>query len=186
MVYANIGIPMVCESLPLMLLALIPIALVEAGVFRIILGVDFRHAWRGTLRANFWSTILGIPVAWFVLVVIQIAIGGSRAWGIETPQQRLAAVTLQAAWLIPYSDHLRWMIPAASLVLLTPFWLASVMVEFWILCDWAKTYQPRKLFAAVVLANVASYVLLAGYYGTRLYFATKITTTPVTSAQAKA
>jgi hypothetical protein len=178
--FANIGVPMVCESVPLMLLALLPIALVEALVFRIILDMGFRHAWRGAWRANLWSTLVGIPVAWFVLVVIQMVLGGGRAWGIDTPQQRLAAVTLQAAWLIPYSGHLRWMIPAASLVLLTPFWLASVIVEYRFLRgDWAKRYSPRRLFGTVVLANVFSYALLAGYYGVQLYVASRnLTETP--------
>jgi hypothetical protein len=170
--YANIGVPMVCESVPLMLLALLPIALVEAIVFRIILEMDFRQAWHGAWRANLWSTLVGIPAAWFMLVVIQMALGGGRAWGMDTPQQRLTAVTLQAAWLIPYSGHLRWMIPAASLVLLTPFWLASVIVEYRFLRDdWAKRYSPRRLFGAVVLANLLSYALLAGYYGVQLYVA---------------
>jgi hypothetical protein len=181
--YANIGVPMVCVSVPLMLLALVPIALVEAIVFRIILDIDFRHAWRGAWRANLWSTLLGIPVAWFVLVVIQMALGGGRAWGIDTPQQRLDAVTLQAAWLVPYSRHLRWMIPAASLVLLTPFWLASVIVEYGFLRDdWAKRYSPRRLFAAVVLGNLLSYALLAGYYGVQLYVVTRNFTEPPAAA----
>jgi hypothetical protein len=171
--YANMGIPMVCESLPTMLLALLPIALVEACVLRLLLGTDFRRAWRGALPANFWSTLLGIPAAWLVLVGIQFAIGGSRAWGMDTPQQRLDAVTLQAAWLIPYEGQLSWMIPAASLVLLTPFWLASVIVEYrYLRRDWGKSYRPTKLLVAVVVANVLSYALLDGYYGARLYFAT--------------
>jgi hypothetical protein len=172
MLVANIGIPMVCVTVPLMLLALLPIALVEAITFRSLLNVNLSRAWRGALRANLWSTLLGIPVVWLLMVILQVSIGGERAWGIETPQKRFDAVTLQAPWLIPYRGQDGWMVPAASLVLLTPFYLASVFVEYLVLRTyWAKESPRGRLLGGVALANLLSYLLLGSYHGIRLYYA---------------
>src|SRR5262245_32767502 len=122
----NMGIPMVCVTVPAMLIALLPIALIEACILRRSCGLPFREAWRGALSANLWSALLGSPVAWFILFGVQIATGGGSAWGLDTPLHRLAAVTMQAPWLIPYDRHTAWMIPAASLALLAPFFVTSV------------------------------------------------------------
>jgi hypothetical protein len=72
LLYANMGIPMVCESLPTMVLALLPVAFVEAVILAAILGTEFRYTWGAALRANLWSTLLGIPIAWFVLLALRI------------------------------------------------------------------------------------------------------------------
>jgi hypothetical protein len=93
--------------------------------------------------------------------------GGGQAWGLDTPLDRLAAVTLQAPWLVPYQGQLSWMIPAASITLLIPFLVASVLIEYAILKARWKTTQVR-LGKAVVSANVLSYLLLAGYYTSQL------------------
>ena len=45
---------------------------------------------------------------------------GGSAMGMDSPVKLLAAVTVQAAWLIPYESHLHWMIPAAATTLLIP------------------------------------------------------------------
>jgi hypothetical protein len=170
MLWANIGMPMIFFAVPMMLLALLPIALVESWVLARVCGIVKGEAWRGALQANLWSTLVGIPIAWFVLALAQMLSGGSKAWGMDTPLDRLAAVTLQAPWLIPYKEHSAWMVPAASLVLLVPFLLASVWVEYVMLCRrWGK--EQRRLFFGVLLANIASYALLAAFYGVQLYLA---------------
>jgi len=101
---ANVGLPMVCVTVPTIVLALPLIALVEAAVLRIFCCASFREAWRGAIWANLLSGLLGVPLAWLALVIAQIAGGATRAWGLDTPMDRLAAVTLQAPWLIPYED----------------------------------------------------------------------------------
>lgn len=164
----NIGLPMVCVTVPTMLIALLPIALVEAWVLRRICGLAFREAWRGALIANLVSTVMGIPVAWIILFVVQLLTGGGMAMGIDTPMERLASVTLQAPWLIPYESQMAWMVPAASLVLLAPFFAASVVTEYTVL-RWRWIPVPRRLFAGVFWANVLSYTLFAAYYATQLW-----------------
>ena len=81
---------------------------------------------------------------------------------------RLAAVTVQSAWLIPYETELRWMVPAAGLVLLVPCLLVSIGVEQWRLRRYWPEVAPRRVVGAAVLANIASYLVLAAYWAVQL------------------
>ena len=170
MLLANMGVPMVCVTIPTMLIALFPIAWIESLVYRSRLELPRKEAFWGTFSANLCSTLVGVPIVWLPLVIAQISIGGSRAWGIETSRQKLEAVTLQAAWLIPYRDHTGWMIPAAALVLLLPFYLGSVFVEHWILAKRWRSEGQQPSLAIVALANALSYFGLALYYGAQLWW----------------
>jgi hypothetical protein len=83
---------------------------------------------------------------------------------------RLAAVTLQAPWLIPYRDQAEWMVPAASLVLVVPFYAASVLAEYLVLRSrWGRT--TGRLLPGVAWGNGLSYTLLAAYYVAQLWLA---------------
>ena len=63
------------------------------------------------------------------------------------------------------------MIPAASLFLMLPFFLASVLTERYLLSWWWPDAEGRALQRAVWLANFLSYGLLAGYWIVRLALA---------------
>lgn len=171
MLLANTGVPMIAVELPTMIVALVPIILLEAAIYRQAGPMPWRDAWRGSSWANLASTFLGVPAAWFALVIVQMVGDGGSAWGLKTPLDRLAAVTLQSAWLIPYEDELHWMIPAAACVLLIPFFAASVATEAWVLrLYWPEDHRSR-LVHRVTFANVASYALLALFWGVQLYWA---------------
>jgi hypothetical protein len=170
MIIANLGLPMIFIEVPYLALALVPVAYVESLVYRARLKVPALEAYRGAMTANLWSTLLGVPIAWGVLLIAQISVGGDTKWGLDTPLLRLAAVTVQAPWLIPYEKEQYWMIPAASLFLMIPFFLASVATEWVALkVHWRK--RERRLAGAVLLANLLSYLLLAGFWGTWLAIA---------------
>ena len=169
--FANIGIPMLFVQLPYLAVVLAPVIGVEALVFRRRLHLPWRESLRGAARANLISTFVGFPLAWLALFVLQILAGGGRAWGLETPGARLAAVTLQAPWLIPYTGELYWMIPAASLVLLVPSLPVSALIEGRQLRRrWGQVAASR-VWGAVWLANGLSYALLLALGVARLYLA---------------
>lgn len=168
MLLANIGLPMIFIELPYLTIAFIPVVLVEAAVYRWLLSVPWRQSWPGALRANLRSTFVGVPLAWFAQVVAQIVIGGDSAWGLNTPLDRLAAVTIQSAWLIPYEKEFYWMVPAASLCLMVPFLIVSIGIELFLLRRVWPNIAASRLAGAVVLANLVSYSLLAAYWGVRL------------------
>lgn len=171
MLFANAGVPMLAIELPVMAIALVPIVLLEAAIYARLLHSPWESALRGSWWANAASTFIGIPIAWFILVLIQILIGGGRTWGMESPLDRIAAVTLQSAWLIPYEKDLNWMIPAAATVLLVPFFLVSIFVERFVLQRYWPESNHARLTRNVSIANMASYLLLAAFWGIQLYFA---------------
>jgi hypothetical protein len=98
----DIGLPMLFVTWPEMLVALIPIVFIEAWVLRASLGLPTSQTLRLSLLSNLASTVIGIPVAWVVLVLLEIPAG--TALGLDTPWRRIYAVTVQAPWLIPYPD----------------------------------------------------------------------------------
>ncbi len=122
------GIPMLLIVWPsswFLLLAIIPI---EAAVAVRVLKTEWKKNLIMVSVANLASTIVGIPVTWVLLVVCQMLVGGGYAYGLDTDQSRMLAVTLQSPWLIPSVSDLPWMIPTAA-VLCVPFFFMSVFVE---------------------------------------------------------
>jgi hypothetical protein len=171
MLLANVGLPMIFVELPFLAVALLPVAALEAVVYRWRLSISWGPSFSGSLRANLWSTFVGVPLVWLAQAVGQLAVGGGSAWGLSTPLARLAAVTVQSAWLIPYESDFHWMLPAAALCLLVPCLIVSVWVEQRRLRRYWPAVPIRPLVRAVVLANVVSYLLLAAYWGVRLSWA---------------
>ncbi len=118
---------------PALWMLFIPIVIIEAWVARRIVDLDWKTSLKKAGLANAISTLVGIPLTWGVLVIIEIILSqGGRAYGINTLSGKLIAVTVQAPWLIPYESDLDWMIPSASIVLLIPFFFVSVFIERWI------------------------------------------------------
>src|SRR5262249_10095249 len=111
--YANAGMPMLFLSWFGMLLALVPIIGVETGILVPLLSMPTRRGLYVAALANGVSTVVGIPVTWFLLVLVQLLTGGGRLYGLQTPFRKVLAVTWQAPWLLPYPADLYWMIPAA-------------------------------------------------------------------------
>ncbi len=126
---ADAGIPMLLIVWPsswFLLLAIIPI---EAAVAVRVLKTGWKKNLIMVSVANLASTIVGIPVTWVLLVVCQMLVGGGYAYGLDTDQSRMLAVTLQSPWLIAPVSDLPWMIPTAAAVLCVPFFFMSVFVE---------------------------------------------------------
>lgn len=163
---ADAGVPMLALVWPASWALLIPIILVEALVARRILGLGWKEAARRAGIANLASTLVGIPLTWGVLVVIEMlfqtiadsATTVSRL--LNTIPGKIATVFLTAPWLVPYEDELDWMVPAAALLLIVPFLFVSVWVE--------RRYFDRKKELPSELvktwswrANLLSYGMLA-------------------------
>jgi hypothetical protein len=170
---ANIGVPMIFPQFVLMALAFGPVVLVESALIKRPLSLSLSSALKGAAVANLWTTLLGVPLAWFVMLLIGIVSTGGLALGLNSPAKALAAVTLQAAWLIPYEEHLFWMIPAAATVLLIPCFVISVLLERWVLVRRWKATDPGIVRSAVLRANVWSYLLLLVAGSIWLIFSTR-------------
>jgi len=158
---ADAGVPMLFLTLPGMLVALIPIIAVESIVVGRVLGTSVAPRIKSVAIANVVSTVVGIPLTWVALVVLQMVTGGSSAHGLASPTQKLLAVTWQAPWLIPYEGDLYWMVPTASLVLLVPFFITSYLIEAPIVARIESANRITQVRSAVFRANLCSYLFLA-------------------------
>lgn len=127
--HANAGLPMLVVVWPTMWVLFLPIVLVEAAVAMKVLSIDFVHAAQIAGVANLVSTLVGLPITWVLLLIVELKVGkGGGAYGIDTLKGRLLSTTLQSPWLLPYKE--RWLVPAAALFLCIPFFFMSVGSEF--------------------------------------------------------
>jgi len=76
--HADAGVPMIFLTFPSMILALIPIVLIEAGVFAWLLRIKYRQTILPSLLGNLISTIIGIPLSWLLMVAVQLITGGGQ------------------------------------------------------------------------------------------------------------
>lgn len=123
---------MIFPAMYLMILALIPVIIVESFTLHKSLNLSFGFTVPVSAGANIASTIVGIPVTWLLLALFQLMTGGGGAFGIGTFWQKIIAVTWQAPWLMPYETEGYWIGYAAMLFLLIPFFFASWKVEYWV------------------------------------------------------
>ena len=88
----------------LLLLAIVP---VEGYFARRILSLDWRSALGLSLRANLVSTLVGIPLTWFVLLLVEFGTGYAvyllkvDEASVPSAVQRAVAITVLAPWLGP-------------------------------------------------------------------------------------
>lgn len=152
---------MIFLALPPMVVLLVPVILLEVFAAKTKIGkTSPRKVWLGVIGANVFSTFIGWPVAWIVLVMLQLVTGGSGAHGLDSPLGVILSVTQQAPWLIPYESDLHWMVPVALNVLLVPFFFVSVFTERLILRKSWRNEEESAVNSFVWRANLRSYGFL--------------------------
>ncbi len=157
-IIANAGVPMIFLQMPAMLIALIPIIVVEMLIARRLTKLDWKKISVGVSAANIISTIIGIPLSWGIMLGLELLTTGGGVY--SGPLEMVAAVTLQAAWLIPYENDLFWMVPMAMMVLLIPAFLISVWMERFICLRLWKSIERANVKRAVWVFNAISYGIL--------------------------
>lgn len=150
---------MIFITLPSMTMALPLVAAIEAVILSKKLSIGFRSALWAAIKANLFSTLIGVPLTWLLLTVLQLVTGGGRAHGIATPLQKFLAATWQSPWLIPYETQFWWMVPIALTTLLVPFFFASWQSEYLLLRRMFGAEARQTVKAACFQANLLTYVL---------------------------
>jgi hypothetical protein len=82
------------------------------------------------------------------------------------PAAKIAATIVSAAWIGPDDKDAIWAVPLAALVLLIPFFYASVWIEQRVMSSWlpsASTTETGTLPRSVFKANLLSYGFLAAF-----------------------
>ena len=73
-ILANIGVPMIVIYWPLMVSALVPVILVEAMLIRRWVSLSTRDAFIGIAKANVFSTLVGVPLAWLAMFALEFVV----------------------------------------------------------------------------------------------------------------
>ena len=171
----DMGIPMIFFTLPAMGILLVPIILLEAWLCHTMLGLKFWTSLKANAVSNLASALLGLPVAWFIMLGLEYVTFAALADNpmvhhlvvAESPIARVIGTILSSAWLGPDEKNLYWMIPLASIILLIPTFLVSVIIERWIVArlvalpeESEGNLRSSRVGKAVQNANLVSYGLL--------------------------
>jgi hypothetical protein len=165
---ADTGLPMIFVEWPAVVLALVPVILIEAAVYRKRLGITYSRAIYPAGICNLASTFIGYPLAWILRLLGQFAltlplmlvfelVGEPSSTSMHPTLERLGVSILDSAWL---PDDQTWMLPVASLVGLAPAFFVSVHSEAWALRRLMRGEDRATILALSYRANLASYTFL--------------------------
>ena len=160
---ADVGVPMIFLTFPLMIGALIPVIAVEIWIAKPLLGTSYRRTTWIVSVANVASTIIGVPAAWVAMFALEF-LGGeivfklTPARSTDGPEMNAVFLLLGSAWLGPGSN-LYWAVPLAALILLIPTFFASWYIEAFIVDQMVDRDWPD-VRTTTFKANLASYALL--------------------------
>jgi hypothetical protein len=134
---ADAGIPMIVLAFPAMLMLLVPITVAEGFLYKKWLALTTWEAMKSSAASNLASTIIGVPIAWAIMFGVEFAGIGlmGRNHAIEnwhSPLANILFLFFGSAWLRPPDRASLWIIPAACLVLLIPFFFASYWIEHFV------------------------------------------------------
>ena len=156
---ADIGVPMITLVLPAAWVLLIPVIFVEALIGIRITKIPFRRSLGVATTSNVFSTLLGVPLAWLAMALVEgLYFGAAR--GTDSLWAKIYAVTVQSPWLIPYEKDLVWMVPIAGVMLAIPLCLMSIVSEYFVTKLMLPELPSTLKWQWMWKANVASYLFL--------------------------
>jgi Ankyrin repeats (many copies)/Ankyrin repeats (3 copies) len=164
-VLADAGLPMVAVYLPVAWLALLPIIFIETGYGVWRLKLPMGRALMAQTAANCLSTLVGIPVTWLILALVEWLVLERAAGAVPVQVLSVLSPVIGAAWLGPGVEKAPWIIVVAIAVLTTIFYLMSVVTERPIVGRFFP-HVPRQVIRAwTVRANAITYLLLVALIG---------------------
>lgn len=128
---ADVGIPMLAFAWPAAWASLPVVVLLEGVAAHRLLALSFKDSLWLSLRANAWSTLIGIPIGWAAMLALEflmalVLTALPRGFLTGSPLRFLVA-PFYAAWIPPTRDV--WPLFAAGLLLCFPFYALSVRLE---------------------------------------------------------
>jgi len=132
---ADAGVPMIFLTLPAMVMLLIPVIVVEGYLCKKWLELTTWQAMKSNAVSNLASTIIGIPFAWAVMYLVEVGFievmgSNSRIQNWHSPLASVIMFFVSAAWIGALGPKSLWLVPAATLILLVPFFFASYGIEY--------------------------------------------------------
>ena len=71
-ILGDTGVPMIFIQWPAMICALVPVIAIEAIVIHRNLSLPYRRAFVGSAKANVISTLVGVPLAWVLMLALEL------------------------------------------------------------------------------------------------------------------
>jgi hypothetical protein len=148
---ADAGFPMLIVAWPAAGILFVPVVLVEGLIARRMLGLSTRDALKLSLIANIWSTLVGVPLTWLALLLLEMVgiLLGSLA---SSTRLSWLLAPLYAAWIPPVNGW--WPLYASGAVLCVAFFFASVWTEA---RSARRRVPPDKALAWAKRANLVTY-----------------------------
>jgi hypothetical protein len=145
---------------PASIALLVPVILIEAAVAVRILKLGPWDSLKLSGAANAASTLLGVPLTWFLLALIEIGIFGGGWPPPGTPRWALRLATVGSPWLPPRDEFPAWMVPAAGAVLCIPFFVVSTVSEALVARQFVAKSERGRAWRWAWSANALSYGLI--------------------------
>lgn len=148
-----------------MVCALLPVIGIEAFVIRKQLSLSYGKALGGAAKANLISTLAGVPLAWGLMLILELAtlsplIFVAQKWHWRPDSPALYALyALGVAWIGPVGGS-AWPIAFAATLLLVPTFFVSVRLERGFYRRSYKEIDAAAVNRSVWFANLCSYALL--------------------------
>jgi len=166
LLFANIGLPMIFISYPLMLAAFLPVVFVESFVISKFTKLPLKESIGPLFIANLATTVVGFPISWGLLLGFELlTTGGSCGPGFDNLALGILTIILESAWLCPRGDvnYGEIIVPLALIVSFIVAFFLSVIVEKLILVKVIDGVEKKKLKRSVWIANSVSYLFLTVY-----------------------
>ena len=162
-ILANVLIPSIVEHLALMLLFLLPIALIEAIVLSWRHLLAYRDSFVLSLRANWRSTLVGLPLGYLFAVLGVIPAGIFTSFLPARVGSLIGAVLFNVVGHgggVPGEfDELGYFL--GTLLVMIPYFLVTVRIERKHIAKLRKSLDGAHLTDTVKFMNGITYALLA-------------------------
>ena len=159
--HANIGIPMLALAWPVHWIAYLPVVIIESEYTRMRLDLSRKESYKAVALANVMSTLVGIPVAWGVMLISTFSVGMSLSFVPDKATQESLSYWLfpmMSAWLGPTDNT--WLVYAAFACLALPMWYGSVLIETLVLRRALPAHCMDRLRSTVIRSNLITYGLI--------------------------
>jgi len=160
--FADAGLPTIIAIWPMSWLLLFMVIPLEAKIAQKIMKVHFGKALEISGRANFVSTLAGVPITWLILAAVELFLGGgSRVINHKASTSEWIYRSLIEGPILVPGHAPEWFIPATLFMMNFPFCLMSVYVERKATERFIDEVCTKELLRKWSwLANLASYLVI--------------------------
>ena len=158
-VFANAGFPAIIIVWPPLVVTIIPIIVLESFAFSRLIETSFKSSIKNISIANIVSTVVGIPLTWIGLVIVEfsfLTIGGNFL--AKLPDQ--IGILFTFPWLAPgiANNYANSKVP--FFLLLGFFYIVSIYIEYRSIRQKYSEYDSGEIKRAIANANTFSYFFI--------------------------